>query len=174
MNGVAPRLEAALEALMAIVLIAMMMLTVVDVVGRYVFNHPIPGNSEIIEYLLATLVFGTLPIASGREEHIVVDILDFLFKGRAKQVQQILVNLVGAICLAFIGWRLVRQALQFRGFGDVSQFLRLPYEPLAWFMAALSLLSAGVVLSLFVAALRAELPKARRADPSSATRQAAG
>jgi TRAP-type C4-dicarboxylate transport system permease small subunit len=173
MKGVVPRLMAALEALMAIVLIAMMLLTVVDVVGRYAFNHPIPGSSEVIEYLLATLVFGTLPIASGREEHIVVDILDFLFKGRAKQVQQVLVHLAGAVCLAFIGWRLVRQALQFHGFGDVSQFLKLPYEPLAWFMAALSFLSAGIVLSLFFAALRAELP-ARRAAPSAATQQAAG
>ena len=79
---------AALGGLMAIALVAMMLLTVVDVVGRYVFNHPVPGSSEIIEYLLATLVFGTLPIASAYEEHIVVDILDFLFKGRAKEISR--------------------------------------------------------------------------------------
>jgi TRAP-type C4-dicarboxylate transport system permease small subunit len=173
MTAMARRLMAALGALMAVVVVAMMLLTVVDVVGRYVFNHPIPGSSEIIEYLLAILVFGTLPIATWREEHIVVDILDFMFKGRAKQIQQIVVHLVGGLSLGFVGWRLVRQALQYRGFGDVSQFLKLPYEPLAWFMALLSFVSAFMALALFAAALRSELPS-RRAGPSAATQQAAG
>jgi TRAP-type C4-dicarboxylate transport system permease small subunit len=174
MNAIVRRMMTALGALMAVVLVAMMLLTVVDVAGRYVFNHPIAGSSEIVEYLLAILVFGTLPIATAREEHIVVDILDFMFKGRAKQIQQVVVHLTGAACLAFIGWRLVRQALQFRGFGDVSQFLKLPYEPLAWFMAALSFASASVVMLLFFAALRSELPPLRREGPSAATQQAAG
>ena len=107
MNAIVRRMMTALGALMAVVLVAMMLLTVVDVAGRYVFNHPIAGSSEIVEYLLAILVFGTLPIATAREEHIVVDILDFMFKGRAKQIQQVIVHLTGAACLAFIGWRLV-------------------------------------------------------------------
>jgi TRAP-type C4-dicarboxylate transport system permease small subunit len=174
MPTVGGRLMQALGALMAIVLVAMMMLTVVDVVGRYAFNRPVPGSSEIVEYLLAILVFGTLPIAGARREHIVIDILTPLFKGRARQIQEALVDLAGAGALAFLGWRLVAQALQFRGFGDVSQFLKLPYEPLAWFMAALCFASAGVTFALFVAVLRGQGPATAPAAASAATQQAAG
>ena len=53
----------------------LMMLTVIDVIGRYFLNHPLKGNVEISELLL--MISMLLPIAAiqRRGEHIGVDII---------------------------------------------------------------------------------------------------
>jgi len=48
------------------VLFAMMMLTAVAVVGRYVFNHPVTGAFEVTEMMLAALIYCGLPLVSQR------------------------------------------------------------------------------------------------------------
>ena len=48
----------------AAILFAMMVLTTVDVVARYVFNRPLRGAFEITELLLVVLIFAGLPLVS--------------------------------------------------------------------------------------------------------------
>ena len=64
------------------VLFVMMMLTAVDVVGRYVLNRPVAGGFEITEMMLAALIYCGLPLVSQRREHIVIDTFDH-FMSRA-------------------------------------------------------------------------------------------
>ena len=144
---------AILSVLMALNLLAMMFLTVVDVVGRYFFNRPVPGANEIIELMLAVLVFGTLPLATARNEHILIDILDFLIKGAAKRIQQVLVNFLGALLCGMMGWQLWRRADELASYSDVSTFLHIPLPPFAYAMSSLSWLSAATLLVLSAAAL---------------------
>ena len=47
---------AILAGIAAIVLTAMMFLIMTDVVLRYVFNSPITGSYEIIQYMMAILI----------------------------------------------------------------------------------------------------------------------
>ena len=144
---------AALGVLMALNLLAMMFLTVVDVVGRYFFNRPVPGANEIIELMLAVLVFGTLPLATARNEHILIDILDFLIKGAGKRIQQIAVHFIGAMLCGMMGWQLWRRADELASYSDVSTFLHIPLPPFAYAMATLSWLSAGTLLTLSATAV---------------------
>ena len=51
------RLDFALKIIMAVFLFVMMVLTAADVIGRYVFNAPISGAFEIVQYLMALVVF---------------------------------------------------------------------------------------------------------------------
>ena len=46
-------LERILEAIMATFLLAMALITAIDVVGRYFFSAPLPGGYEIVQYLMA-------------------------------------------------------------------------------------------------------------------------
>ena len=66
----------ALGALAALVLFAMMMLTCVDVIGRYFFSRPIFGGFELTEMMLAAMIFLGLPLVTLRNEHVTVDVLD--------------------------------------------------------------------------------------------------
>jgi TRAP-type C4-dicarboxylate transport system permease small subunit len=148
--------HALLGSLMAADLLAIMLLTVVDVVGRYFFNRPMLGASELIEFMLAILVFGTLPLATSAREHIVIDLVELAMPPRGKRIQQLLVDLASGALLAFIGWRLWVRAGELAGHGDVTQSLRLPLAPLGYAMSALAWLAAGVLGALLIAGWRAD------------------
>ncbi|MGE3246161.1 MAG: TRAP transporter small permease, partial [Beijerinckiaceae bacterium] len=64
-----------LKLIMAIVMFAMMVVTTVDVIGRYLFNAPIPGGFEIVQYLMAFIVFAALPLTTASNSHLSVSLL---------------------------------------------------------------------------------------------------
>ena len=51
-----------LEVITAILLFSMMILTFIDVIGRYLFNAPVYGAAEIIQILLIGVIFSAMPI----------------------------------------------------------------------------------------------------------------
>jgi TRAP-type transport system small permease protein len=145
-----------LASLVALVLIAMMLLTVIDVIGRYLFNRPLPGASEIIEFMVAIVVFGALPLVSAERDHIVIDMLDPFLGRRLKALQKIFVHLASAATLSLIGWRLWLQAQMLAEYGDITQFHRIPLAPLGFAMSVMAWIAATLVAGMFVAALRGE------------------
>ena len=128
-------------------LFAMMMVTVVDVAGRYLFRAPLVASFELTEYLMGLLVFLALPIASLRGEHIRIGLLDkFLAPSAQRLRDRALGLLAGAICAA-VAWRVIALAVRTAGYGDSTQTLRIPLAPLAYFIGA-SLALSGVLLAL--------------------------
>ena len=65
-----------LAGLSALSLLMLLVLTCVDVVGRYVFNKPVLGATEIEDAMMGVMIFGALPMASWNQAHITIDILD--------------------------------------------------------------------------------------------------
>ena len=85
MKAFGARLQAVLGFTSASVLFLMMLITAVDVAGRYVFNKPLPGGFELTELLLAALIYCGLPLVSARREHIVIDTFDPYYSPRFKR-----------------------------------------------------------------------------------------
>ena len=54
--------DALLGVVASAILLAMMLLTVVDVVARYVFSRPLRGAFEVTELMLLVLIFAGLPL----------------------------------------------------------------------------------------------------------------
>ncbi|HSH57106.1 MAG TPA: TRAP transporter small permease, partial [Halomonas sp.] len=75
-------LQLILEGVAGATLFGMMLLTTVDVIGRYFFNAPILGAVELTQLMLAALVFLSLPVVCWRQEHVSVDLLDAIFPAR--------------------------------------------------------------------------------------------
>lgn len=71
-------LEWVLSVFVALVLFYLMALRCVDVVGRYGFNAPVPGASELTGLGLSLLIFGALPIVTARSEHVSVSLLHLI------------------------------------------------------------------------------------------------
>ena len=103
-----------------VVLAALMVVTVVDVIGRYLFNAPLPGSFEVTKILMAALIFAALPAVSRFEQHITIDLLDGLTPHVLLRFRQIVINLICAIALAILCWRLWIYAVQTAEFGDVT------------------------------------------------------
>jgi TRAP-type C4-dicarboxylate transport system permease small subunit len=130
----------------AVTLFLLMAVTVVDVTGRYVFNAPLPGSSEITELMMAVLIYAGLPAVSRLERHISVDLLDPVTPARLVRSRQVAINLVGAATLGVIAWRLWLYAEQIADYGDVTEYLHLAHAPFIYFMSVFSGLGALVTL----------------------------
>jgi len=130
----------------AITLFLLMAVTVVDVTGRYVFNAPLPGSSEITELMMAILIYAGLPVVSRLERHISVDLLDAVTPQRLVRGRQIAINTAGAATLGVISWRLWLYGNQIANYGDVTEYLHLAHAPFIYFMSVFSGISALITL----------------------------
>ena len=141
--------ETLLGVLVAILLFAMMLVTVVDVIGRYFFSQPLAGAYELTEIMLALSVFIGLPLICLREEHVALTLLIDRLPGRARAVHAGVVAVIGAGTLGVVAWQLVEHAARLASYGDVTTFLRWPKAPIGYVMAAFAGLAA--VALVFVA-----------------------
>ncbi len=150
MRRFAALLQNALGATSATVLFLMMLITAVDVFGRYVLNKPLPGGFELTELLLAALIYCGLPLVSARREHIVIDTFDPLFSRRVKRALDMVAEVVCALTLAGMGWLLFRRALRVAEYGDTTNVLKLPLAPVAWLMGTMIVIAALIHLTLIL------------------------
>jgi TRAP-type C4-dicarboxylate transport system permease small subunit len=119
----------------ALALLAMMLLTVLDVVCRYVLHAPLSGAGEATEILLALAVFAGLAPAALAGEHIRIDLLDPLIGPTGRLTQRVFGAVFAVAGCAFLAWRLWLRGAELAQYGDVSSHLGLPLAPLARFMA---------------------------------------
>ncbi len=132
----------------ALTLTAMVLLTCVDVVGRYFFNQPLTGAFELTEHAMGALVFSSLPLVALRRQHVTVDLFDGLVPTRWKRLQAAIVDLVAAVCTGAIAWRLWVKALEMRANGETTAVLQFVVHPLVFFMATLTFIAVIVMLVL--------------------------
>ncbi|MEM9811773.1 MAG: TRAP transporter small permease, partial [Pseudomonadota bacterium] len=129
--------------LSAACLVALMALTVAEVVGRYLFNAPIFGRQDIAQILLACSIFLAFPVVTLRGEQIEVDLLDSAFSpGMAAWRDRLIGCLTSGVLLTMGYWLLLR-AEKFFSRGTTSELLFLPKYPLVYFIAAIVLLTGA-------------------------------
>ena len=148
MKRLAPLLETALGGVSALVLLLMMMVTTIDVIGRYLFNQPLNGGFELTEMMLAALIYCGLPLVSKRREHIVIDTFDSFMSRAAKRGFDVFADLVCFITLSGIGYLIFRRAARVADYGDTTSVLKLPLAPVAALMGVMIVTAALIHLVL--------------------------
>jgi TRAP-type transport system small permease protein len=136
--------DALLGVAASAILLAMMGLTVVDVVARYWLKMPVRGAFEVTELMLVVLIFAGLPLVSFSDEHAVMDFVDRLLGPRGQLRLQRLVHVVNAAFMFLLTWLMWRKADRIWAYRDATDVLRLPYGPFVYFMAV-TLALAGVI-----------------------------
>ncbi len=144
-----------------ILLFTLMGVTMVDVIGRYAFSAPIPGGNEIVQILMAAIIYGALPSVCRQEAHITVDLLDGITPAKAIPPRQFFVNLAAFLILGFICWSLWVKAADLAYTGDTFEYLKWPHAPVAYVLSAL----AGIGALVFLANLLRYLRGARQPHP---------
>jgi TRAP-type C4-dicarboxylate transport system permease small subunit len=125
--------SAGLSSFAGLVLAAVMMVAVVDVVGRDLFNRPLPGSSEITEILMAILIYAGLPVVSQRNAHISVDMFGSVVPRRLVPARDFVIRLLCAGTLGVVAWRLwVYAGMLSR---DVTEYLKLPQSPFVYVLS---------------------------------------
>ena len=151
------RIINALEAFSSVVLMVMMLLTFIDVIGRYVLGTPVFGATEMISTLLALVIFSGLGIANARDKHIVVELFDERIRELAPGIYQPLIQGFSIIAMCLIVYVLCAQAIETYHQDARTVVLEWPLYYITGaiaFLAALSVVSQ--VLGLMVGAHRDE------------------
>jgi TRAP-type C4-dicarboxylate transport system permease small subunit len=150
------KLETALGVAAAAVLFTMMLITTVDVIGRYLFNKPLAGGFELTEMMLAALIYCGLPLVSKRREHIVIDTFDTFMSPSVKRVLDVAADVVCFLTLSGIGYLIFRRAVRVAEYGDTTSVLKLPLAPVAYAMGTMIVIAALIHLVLIFVPHRAD------------------
>jgi TRAP-type C4-dicarboxylate transport system permease small subunit len=128
----------------SLLLFGMMALTFVDVVARYLLNHPIRGGFEMTELTLLVLIFAGLPLVSHADEHVTMDFIDRILPDRARVAWIRAMHALCAAIMFFLAWQVWVKATRIASYSDTTDVLRITIGPFVYFMAAMIALT-GVV-----------------------------
>ena len=133
-----------------LLLVGVMGMTVVSVLGRYLFNAPVPGDYEITELAIGIAAFAFFPYCHISNANIVVELFTGRMPTRWKAALDAVHNITFAIVAGLIAWRLFIGGMHKFADGETTMFLAIPIH-WAYFSAVLGagLLTAVCVLLLF-------------------------
>ncbi|MEM5472463.1 TRAP transporter small permease subunit [Hoeflea sp. AS60] len=129
-----------------VMLLVMMAMTIVDVIGRYVFNSPLSGAGELTEILLVSVIFMGLPAVTLEKGHVTVDLFTARMPPWIERWRIQVIGLLSTVILSLIGWQLWVHAGQIGAYGDVTTTLRIPISPVAYFCSVCTFISAIAAL----------------------------
>jgi TRAP-type C4-dicarboxylate transport system permease small subunit len=125
----------------------MMFLTFADVLARYVFNSPILGAYEITEVIMGLMIFGGLPLISGRRTHISVDLFVSSLPDRLKTIQKISMDLICGLVAGILGWRAWIYAGRMAEAGERTLELKLSWGVIIYVVSVLLFITAWIFIS---------------------------
>ncbi|WP_417277731.1 TRAP transporter small permease [Celeribacter sp.] len=136
--------ERVLPAFAAALILMMVAVTVVDVVGRYVFDRPLPGAFEMTQILLADLVLTALPLTTLKGAHVEVDLLSQVWSSNTQRLAGRFGGTTMAVVFFILSWTVASHGLGLMEEGARTNDLALPVWPVAA-LAALTYLLSGMV-----------------------------
>ena len=112
--------------LAGIVLLWIVLVTCVDVIGRYFFNSPLYAGAEIIQVSMAGVIFFSLPYMFFKNEHIIVDLFPIFKKGYIGWLLGLLFLAIGGYSLWIIGDKTFSLAMRSLEDGDTYEYIIIP------------------------------------------------
>jgi len=131
----------------AAILTAMMLLVAASVFMRYLFNNPMLGDIELVEFMMVGLVSFSLAYCAVEKGHVAVTFVLEWVPYRAQAIINVLISLVNLGFVVMIAICSIQQAAVLWNRGSASIMLKLP---LFLFPLVLTLGSAVFSLVLLV------------------------
>ena len=159
---------AALRTIAAVALLAMMLVTIVDVTMRSVLGELVLGAVELVQFALVATVYLALPETLLRGEHITVDVIDQALSPTALRRLRRIAALATAVFVVALAWRTIPPALDTIEIGDLTTDLGIS---LFWYWLPLMI---GAVAGAVAAVVYAARVFAGRSTGGPAPQPAAG
>ena len=103
-----------------IILTAMMFLVTGDVLGRYLFNLPIQGTTEVTEFMMVGLLYFTLAHTQADKSHIRVDMFVSRLPPRTQLFFETITYLLGLFLFVLITWQGTLSAIKAWQVGETT------------------------------------------------------
>ncbi len=138
----ARRLTLIMGVLGGAALMALMLVTVIDVVGRNIIDVTVIGAYELSELAVGLVVAAGLPLVALRSDHVHIDMVLPLLKGWLRRLQQPMALLVTAFAEGIVAWQVWVQAVLAADTQRTTSMLHLPVSPVLYITAILFGVSA--------------------------------
>ena len=120
-------------------------LTVIAVVGRYVFGQPIYGIEDVSRVLLAFVVAGSIAYGARRGAHVHVDVISMKGNRGLLRVTDLIARLIGIGVAFFTAYALFTKGLCGKACGFFTPNLSIPYMPF-YFALSFGMALFGLIL----------------------------
>lgn len=124
--------------------------TLVDVIGRYLFNSPLSGGTEMTQLLVMAIVFTGLPAICLDDGHVAVDLFTSMMPEWMLAVQLFIARLFVAGVLGLVCWQLWQHGLRLETWNQTTIYLTMPLAPVAKLASAICGASAAMVFMMAV------------------------
>lgn len=156
------RLTRALALVGLLGLVALSIVTVVDVLLRAMFSAPVHGLSDIYELVVIFMVTAAFPASLAGRHQITIRFLGKATPWRVREALELLGHSLMLLVFAAMGWQLVLHTISLFETGQTTWLLGIPMGP-SWAIAtALILLctpiQAAVVVIQFVRMIMPQEP----------------
>lgn len=108
--GLLSQLTRRLSDVAALALVAMILLTIADILMKNIFHQPIRGTFEVVEFMMVVAVFFGLAEVFRSQSNISVDVIDHVVKGRASTAITVFSALATLLFLLILGWAMLAPA----------------------------------------------------------------
>ncbi|MBT6341449.1 MAG: TRAP transporter small permease [Desulfobacula sp.] len=138
-----------LKIIGAVAITCMMLLTVVDVIGRF-FKYPIFGSVELVGFLATVIVAAALPYTYKVEGHVGVEILVRLLSKKTQLIIDIFTRTLSFVLFCLVTWQMFLYAKDIHDTGEVSMNLEFPIYYIIYLLAfGLLVFSVTILETIF-------------------------
>lgn len=123
------RVETWFNLLAALFIFALMLVGIAQVLGRTLFNSPIPAYIDLVELSMATFAFLGVAYCQRLGGHVRMDWLVKMIKGRAHWAMEIMSTLIALAIIGVLAWYGFEHFLRAWQLGDSTIDAELPLWP---------------------------------------------
>ncbi|WP_161489452.1 TRAP transporter small permease [Sulfitobacter sp. EhC04] len=134
-----------LGVLSGVFLVAILGMVAAGVVSRYVFNAPIFGGAELVQFASVGMIMCAIPYCGASDSHIRVDIFDSALNRTGRIIGEVIYVVASIAVFSFLIRRAWDKMLDARQYGDATNILNLPIWPMQAFIV-LGAVAFSVVL----------------------------
>lgn len=142
------RVRAISAVILGVMLLALTVITVLDVTGRYLFNSPLPGGTELTELLVMGVIFAGLPAISLDDGHVTADLLSERLPRKGRAIQLFLARACAVLALTLIAAEMWQHGVRLASYNQTTVYLRIPIGIVAQAAAVICGFSALIVAVL--------------------------
>ena len=117
------------------VLFGLVLVTVIAVIFRYVFNSPIFGADDFNQMLLMAVVAFSVAYSGRKGGQVVVEILSVISGQKTIRWTDIFARLLGVIMISILVWVLIESGINAAEYGETTRSLEITLQPFFWLLA---------------------------------------
>lgn len=123
---VTDKMQKVITFIMGCFVVAIFLMVIIQVLFRYVLKMSMGGLEELPVYIMAMCCWFAAPVATIRDDHVCIDLIPNMFKGRARIGFTVFAQLIAFLTMAFFAKLAFDYVGIVRGYGEVTGGTGIP------------------------------------------------